>query len=52
MGLALVFVVCIFGYCGMVLLAFVHVHASFGVRNPSTIWLQFHSRIFYLVIFI
>ena len=26
----------VFGHCGMGLLAFVHVHASFGVRNPST----------------
>ena len=40
----------VFGHCGMGLLAFVHVHASFGVRTPSTIWHYPNSRIYCLVI--
>lgn len=40
----------VFGHCGMVLLAFVHVHASFGARTPSTILHYPNSRIYCLVI--
>lgn len=36
----------VFGHCGMGLLAFVHVHASFGARNPSTPHIAFIALLF------
>lgn len=42
----------VFGHCGMGLLAFVHVHASFGVRNPSTIWNPVYINAFPALLFL
>lgn len=42
----------VFGHCGMVLLAFVNVHASFGVRNPSIIWNPAYVAAFFILLFL